>query len=147
MSEKEYQIPDEPLSTFNEAAIDYKNPLAMINRSRQGVAVAFVQNLMESFQFTKQDISRLADISTKTIDRHIQSGKPFTGLQADRFVELADLYNEGIDVFGSSTKFIKWLHSTVPALGNTRPIEWLDTHKGIQLISDELGRIKHGIFA
>ncbi len=134
-------------SKVGEAAVAYDTPVKKIHLSRSGLSTHFVVDLMESYQFSKQETSRLADISTKTLERHLQSGKMFTGLQSDRLLELAELYQEGMAVFGSKEKFLKWLNAKIPALGNTAPKEWLDTHHGIAMISDELGRIQHGIFA
>ncbi len=142
-----YNAPEPTIDKVEEAAIAYNSPSRRVHISRHGLSTNFVIDLMESYHFSKQETSRLADISTKTLERHLQSGKMFTGLQSDRLLELADLYNEGIDVFGNQEKFIKWLNAKIPALGNTAPKDWLDTHQGIVMISDELGRIKHGIFA
>ncbi len=144
---KPYKTPDPEVSMVAEAAAAYDTPQKKVYYSREGIDPDFVLDLMASYQFSKQMISRLTDISTKTLDRHFHSGKAFTGLQSDRLLELAELYNEGIRTFGAQTKFLKWLDSRLPALGDTAPKEWLDTHHGIQMISDELGRIRHGIFA
>lgn len=135
------------LHKVEEVTAAYYSPLKKVSISRNGLSTDFVLDLMKSYDFSKQETSRLADISTKTLERHLQSGKMFVGLQSDRLLELAELYQEGIDVFGKREKFIKWLNAKIPALGNTAPKEWLDTHHGIMMISDELGKIKHGIFA
>ncbi len=142
-----YELPKHDPMTVAEAFVAYDTPSKRIQLSRIGLTPSFVVDLIDSYHFTKQETSKLVDISTKTLDRHIQSGKRFIGLQSDRLLQLAEIYKEGIDVFGSREKFLKWLNSEIPALGGTRPKEWLDTHRGITMISDELGRIKHGIFA
>ena len=146
-SGKKYVFPESTPSKVEEAAMAYNTPVKKIRLSRSGLTAEFVVDLMHSYEFSKQETSRFADISTKTLDRHLQSGKKFSGLQSDRFLELAELYINGLEVFGTREKFLKWLNSKIPALGNTAPKEWLDTHQGISMIMDELGRIKHGIFA
>ncbi|MFT6866667.1 MAG: putative toxin-antitoxin system antitoxin component (TIGR02293 family) [Cyclobacteriaceae bacterium] len=144
---KPYATPSSFPSKVEEAAMAYDTPVKKILLSRSGLSTHFVLDLMASYQFSKQEISRLANISTKTLERHLQSGRMFSGLQSDRLLELAELYHEGIALFGSREKFLKWLNAKIPALGDTAPKEWLDTHHGIAMISDELGRIQHGIFA
>jgi len=135
------------LDSVEEAALAYNTPFNKVYFSRFGVSVNFVIDLMQSFKFSKQETAELAGISAKTLDRHFQSGRKFEALQADRLIELAELYTEGLALFGEQQKFLKWLDSKLPALNNTAPKEWLDTHHGITLISDEIGRIRHGIFA
>ncbi len=147
VNEKTYPLSDvEPLLAM-EPEMAYYTPQRSVSISRSGIAISFVEDLMQKYAFSKADLARLIDVSPKTIDRHIASEKLFTGLQAERLLRLAELYAQGVRVFGKPEKFIKWLNSTIVALDHTTPMSWLDTYHGIQLISDELGRIEHGIFA
>jgi len=136
----------EPLVS-EPAVVYHATPFSKVHFARKGVSPKFVSNLMVSYNLNKTETARLTDISTKTLERHMQSGKPFTGLQSDRLIELADLFEQGVETFGNRDKFIKWLNSEIPALGNHAPKDFLDTQKGIEIVSDEIGRIKHGIFA
>ena len=130
-----------------EPEVAYYTPQRSVNISRSGITTSFVEDLMQKYAFSKADLARLIDVSPKTVDRHLVSEKLFTGLQAERLLRLAELYVQGVRVFGKREKFIKWLNSTIVALDHTTPMSWLDTYHGIQMISDELGRIEHGIFA
>lgn len=148
MSKKGYTSTENPApSTVNEAAVAYNTPFQKVHLTRAGVSTEFVLDLMRSYKFSKQTIAQLAGISPKTLDRHLQSERKFIGLQADRLLQLAELYSEGLDLFEDREKFLKWLSAKLPALNGTAPKEWLDTHHGISMISDEIDRIKHGIFA
>lgn len=147
LSMKTYPDQEPEIHTVEEAAVAYGNPTYRIEISRHGMLPAFALDLMQHFGFSKIEASKLTDISTKTLDRHLQSGKRFTGLQSDRLLELAQLYTEGINTFGHREKFLRWLSAPIAALQNTPPKDWLDTHEGIKLITAELGRIRHGLFA
>ncbi|NJM93719.1 MAG: DUF2384 domain-containing protein [Cytophagales bacterium] len=144
---KLYPDQDAELSTVQEAAAVYNSPFDRIRISRKGLSPVFVQDLMQSYRLNKQEVARLADVSAKTLERHFDSGRPFQGLQSDRLLELADLYLEGLGIFGSQDKFLTWLETPTIALGHVAPKDWLDTHEGIVMISDEIKRIQHGIFA
>ena len=146
-SRKAYAIPETSLTRVEEMEVAYRSPFQKASMARKGINTEFVADLMRSLNINKQETARLIDISAKTLDRHLQNEKVFKGLQSDRILELADLYNQGINVFASRSKFLKWLDSEVPALGGTCPRQWLDTQQGITAISDELGKIKHGLFA
>lgn len=130
-----------------EAAVAYDTPFKKIHLSRSGLNSAFVNDLMSKYGFSKAELARLIDVSPKTIERHFQADKTFTGLQAERLLLLAELYQQGSSVFGSQVKFLKWLNHEIAALEGSKPRSWLDTHHGIQIISDEIGRIQHGIFS
>lgn len=143
----DYKIQDTPLQFVKEAAVAYNSPYNRVAHARQGVTIDFVQNLISSYQFSKQELCKLIDVSTKTLDRHIASQKGFSGLQAERLIHLSALYHHGVEVFGDSKKFLKWMSSSVVALNSTSPKSWLDTRDGIDLIMDEIGRIHHGVLA
>ncbi|MEM9896167.1 MAG: antitoxin Xre/MbcA/ParS toxin-binding domain-containing protein [Bacteroidota bacterium] len=144
---KAYIIPEMEPVVAMEAEVAYYTPQRSVGLSRSGVTTSFVNDLLVKYHFSKAELARLLDISSKTLDRHLLAQKPFSGLQAERIVLLAELYAKGIRVFGQNEKFIKWLNSTVVAMDHTTPKSWLDTYHGIQLVSDELERIAHGIFA
>ncbi len=145
--DKNYSLSDLGPLLAMEPEAAYYTPERSVKISRSGITTSFVEDLMQKYVFSKADLARLIDVSPKTIDRHMAAGKLFTGLQAERLLRLAELYAQGVRVFGKGEKFIKWLNSTIVALDHTTPMSWLDTYHGIQLISDELGRIEHGIFA
>jgi putative toxin-antitoxin system antitoxin component (TIGR02293 family) len=67
--------------------------------------------------------------------------------QSERAIELARLYSKGEDVFGSLDEFKQWMETSVLALGNKKPREFLDTSLGIDILLTELGRIEYGVFA
>ena len=138
---------DEAPSNVAEMAAVYVNPFSNAILARSGVKTSFVADLMQLLGLKKQETASLISISTKTLDRHLSTEKPFTGLQSDRILELAELHQKGEQVFGNNAKFRLWLDSPIAVLNNTAPREWLDTQQGIKAITNELGRIEHGIFA
>lgn len=139
---------DEEINKVSEAAMLYGNtPFRRVYRARHGVTSHYVTDLLSKFLFSKQELANLIAISPKTLDRHLQGQKAFTGLQAERLLRLGDLYMEGLSIFGEHSRFLKWLNTEVAALDSTTPRSWLDTQQGIDLISDEMVRIQHGVFA
>ncbi len=141
------QISNDPPNTVAELAAVYGNPFSRALIARSGINTSFITDLMDLLGLKKQEMASLINISIKTLDRHLKTAKPFTGLQCDRILELAELYQKGEQVFGNSKKFILWLDSPIAALNNTAPRQWLDTQQGIKAITNEIGRIEHGIFA
>jgi len=140
------RLDDAPNNVADMAAV-YGNPFSNAILARSGVKTSFVADLMQLLGLKKQETASLISISTKTLDRHLSTEKPFTGLQSDRILELAELHQKGEQVFGNNAKFLLWLDSPIAVLNNTAPREWLDTQQGIKAITNELGRIEHGIFA
>jgi uncharacterized protein (DUF2384 family) len=65
---------------------------------------------------------------------------------SERLLSILRIYVQGIVVFGDPDKLNVWLSSFSPVLGGD-PRQLLDTIIGCGKVSDELGRIEHGILA
>jgi uncharacterized protein (DUF2384 family) len=54
---------------------------------------------------------------------------------------------KGQEVFGKKSLFFSWLNEPNIALGMVLPSKLLESSWGLKLLSNELSRIEHGIFA
>lgn len=118
----------------------------LIRLSREGVLKKTLLLLAEKLALTMQEISPILHISERTLQRY-KNEDVLTPDISERALLLVQLYRNGISVFGTAENFNDWLRTPLPALKRQAPIEYLDTAFGFQLISDELGRIQHGIFS
>ena len=87
------------------------------------------------------------DISSKSLTRYQQQNKPFKPSLTEKIIELAEVTNLGIEVFGNNEKFRVWLETPNYALGNLKPFDLLRDSYGKEMIIGELTRIEHGILA
>jgi putative toxin-antitoxin system antitoxin component (TIGR02293 family) len=125
---------------------DVENVSDFINCIREGVPKQALDNLIDITGITTNEISGIIRTSDRTLRRYTAKQK-LNAEQSERVIELAKLYSRGEEVFGSLDAFKEWMNSTVMALGNKKPKEFLDTSLGIEMLMDELGRIEQGIFA
>lgn len=128
-------------------------PFSKVNNStdfisviRTGIPKKALDNLMDNTGITVPEISKIIRTSDRTLRRYGATQK-LNPEQSERLIELARLYSRGEEVFGTMENFKNWMSSTVIALGNKKPKEFLDTSIGIDLLMNELGKIEHGIFA
>lgn len=127
-------------------AVYYPQGFELINLSRAGILKKYLLELAAKFSLTMQELSRILHISERTLQRYHKEDKLATDA-SERALLLAQLFNKGISVFGSSQNFNDWLRTPLPAFQQQAPITFLDTAFGFALISDELGRIEYGVFA
>lgn len=90
---------------------------------------------------------KIFEISTKTLYSYRQSGKKLPVRMNEQILKLEELYKKGIELFESSDEFNKWLKSESFGLGNTKPINLLNSITGIDLVYEELVRIEFGATA
>ena len=123
-----------------------ENVSDFINCIREGVPKKALDNLIDITGISSTEMSGIIRTSDRTLRRYSPKQK-LNAEQSERVIELAKIYSRGEEVFGTLDTFKEWMSSSVMALGNKKPKEFLDTSMGIEMLMDELGRIEHGIFA
>lgn len=123
-----------------------ENVSDFIHCIREGVPKKALDNLIEVTGINATEMAGIIRTSGRTLRRYLPKQK-LNPEQSERVIELARVYSRGEEVFGTLDAFREWMSSSVMALGNKRPKEFLDTSMGIEMLMEELGRIEYGIFA
>lgn len=146
---KRYDIDKKNFPFRNEITFTdfFSNKLLMIHLIREGVPYSLFNLIQHYTPFTESDWSNFLDISAKSLQRYKQSEKHFKPLQSEKIIEIAEVTNIGLDVFGSMEKFKLWLDTPNFSLGGLKPIELLRDSYGKEMVAGELTRINHGILA
>lgn len=92
-----------------------------------------------------KDVISLLPVTSRNLQRYNDQDL-LSNVVSDHLIALADLFSIGVRVLGKPY-FLDWINNMIPALGQEKPVSFLRTHAGIELIKTELGRIEHGIFA
>lgn len=130
--------------TFSEF---FTNKLLMISLIREGIPYSLFHLIQLYTPFSEADWSDFLNMSTKTLQRYKQADKIFKPIQSEKIIELAEVTNAGLDVFGNMEKFRLWLQTPSFALGGAKPMELLKDSYGKEMVLGELNRINHGILA
>ncbi|MVN23426.1 type II RES/Xre toxin-antitoxin system antitoxin [Mucilaginibacter arboris] len=123
----------------------FLNKMLIIQVIREGVPYSFFSLIQHYTPFSENDWAKFLDISTKSLQRYKQTSKKFKPTQSEKIMEMAEVTNVGLDVFGEMEKFKLWLDTPNFALGNMRPIELLNDSYGKEMVIGELTRINYGI--
>ncbi|MDT0648323.1 antitoxin Xre/MbcA/ParS toxin-binding domain-containing protein [Zunongwangia sp. F260] len=105
-----------------------------------------VNSFIKHSNLTQKQVSRLIHVSERTLQRK-SPDKPMDINSSERLIELTRLFYKGIDVFNDKEKFLAWLNRPNKSLGNSNPLDLIETSIGIDLVMDELLRIEHGVFS
>jgi putative toxin-antitoxin system antitoxin component (TIGR02293 family) len=112
---------------------------------QDGISKADLMKLKENYGFTLEELSRILDITPRTIQGKALSDK-FTGNVGEKILALAGLYSYGLEVFDDEHKYKRWLYTPSPVLKNFKPVELLSTMTGMEEVKHELGRIDYGVY-
>jgi putative toxin-antitoxin system antitoxin component (TIGR02293 family) len=152
-----YEEKEEILNNIEEPAVGYYSTVStpifntfdthhFINTSRNGITMRQLENIMSKYELTLKETATILNISERTLQRYLPTDILSKDV-SDRTLHLQRLYERGTDVFGSLDSFKGWMKSPIFIYKNQKPISFLDTIFGFELLEQELGRIEHGIFA
>lgn len=118
----------------------------LVTAARKGIAKERVLSLTKKLSLTIAEMADILHINERTLQRYAPDTLIKTE-HADRVIELARLYERGMEVLGSAQAFNSWLRHPNYALNNQVPLTLLDTSIGFAMVSDMLGRIEQGVFS
>jgi putative toxin-antitoxin system antitoxin component (TIGR02293 family) len=143
------QVMDKEMPYYTESSyssIVKDDAHLLINKSRNGMAMYQIENLMKRYDLTLKEMAAVLNISERTLQRY-EDKDVLSKDASERALHLQRLYERGADVFGTLDKFKGWMKASILIFNNEQPISFLDTIFGFELLEQELGRIEHGIFA
>ena len=114
--------------------------------AEQGLNKRAVKRLMKNSKLPSKYIFRYLGMSAQTFSRKMDIAKLSVPV-SDRVLDLAQLYVRGISAFDSVDKFNLWLETSLPVLEGRKPIDLIQSSRGLEVIDELLLRIEHGMFA
>jgi putative toxin-antitoxin system antitoxin component (TIGR02293 family) len=149
---KPYVTSDEPNKDWmvHEYIVPYEtlfeSPLAKLGAIKDGLKANALTDLIHVTGATQIDVAKWLDITEPTLRKHIQSTKGLNPGISEHIIQLFELFNKGMDTFGSLSEFKGWLKSYNIGI-DAKPFDLLDTITGIGIIMNELIRIDYGVTA
>ena len=116
---------------------------AIFFAARKGVLPTVFYHFAKTSQLAEKDLARLINLSARTISNYQERQKPLARVESEHLLKLIALYKKGEALFGSVAEFNQWLRKPFWNRDD-RPIDWLDTPSGVDLIMSELDRVAHG---
>jgi uncharacterized protein (DUF2384 family) len=102
--------------------------------------------LNQLLPFSQAEWADILHISDRTLQRYLKEGKPFEGLYAEHLYQLENMALLAQEVLGKPEIVKNWLVRKKEVLGKTLDFSALRSFWGVKLISNELGRIAHGVY-
>ena len=103
-------------------------------------------HLAKAMNLPLHQVAKFLPVTLRTVQRY-KSRDRFNKAVSEHILLIAEVVAKGIRLFDDRDNFLKWLNHPCKALGNHVPINLLDSKVGLDIVSDELGRIEHGVFA
>jgi len=122
-------------------------PLAIAARIKAGLPVKEFDRLREHLGLSVEALSKKIDISTATLSRRRQSGRPLDAQHSDRLIRFARLFRLATALYdGDAAAARRWLSTAARALGGLAPLDVAETEAGAREVERLIGRLEHGVY-
>ncbi|MVN20389.1 antitoxin Xre/MbcA/ParS toxin-binding domain-containing protein [Mucilaginibacter arboris] len=124
----------------------FTSPKAKHDAIKKGLEPKAIQDWIEIAGVTQTDAAHILDLTEPTLRKYIKAGKELNTGLSEHLIQLFELFDKGMDTFGSLEEFKNWLpHHNIGI--DAVPMDLLDTLTGINIIKSELIRIDYGVTA
>lgn len=121
---------------------------SIVRSANRGVNAKVFTELVDITGINRNFLAeKVFDISLKTMLRYQKENKNLNPRNSEIALKLLNLFNKGIEVFGTMNSFMTWLNKEAYGLGGEVPLNLMNTNTGIDLIEEELIRIEYGTLA
>ena len=112
----------------------------LVLTARKGVKPKVFYDFAHFISMPEKDLAQLLNLSSRTISNYKTLQKNLEPAQGEHLLKLIALFGKGEEIFGNVDEFNYWLHKP---FWNARekPIDWLVTPGGIDLVNNELERL------
>jgi putative toxin-antitoxin system antitoxin component (TIGR02293 family) len=136
----------EPAVSYNYRPA-YTNDINLLMRSKQGLNAKAALDFISLSGFTQDEFQGTFNTTVKTIQNHVTRQSTLDAALSEKLLKSFELFDKGVEIFGTADNFHKWLNKPAFGLGYQVPITLMDTITGIRLIMEELIRIEFGDLA
>ena len=123
----------------------FRNRASFIRAVRRGIRGEVVRDAVATLG-RRELFAKVLHTSPANISRCYRK-ESLTAAQSEGLLDTLRLFDYAGRVFGTFDKVQTWLDAEVPALGNSRPAELLDTFEGRALVTEALEKIEYGDFS
>ena len=124
----------------------FKSPKAKLTAIKKGLESKAINDLLDLTGATQFDVAQILDLTEPTLRKYIKEGKELNTGLSEHILQLFELFDKGMDTFGSLEEFKSWLPQHNVGI-DAKPLELLDTIIGINIVLNELMRIDYGALA
>jgi putative toxin-antitoxin system antitoxin component (TIGR02293 family) len=128
-------------SKFKTLAIE--NDVQLFTQARAGLSSAIFYQFAKTIKMPDKSLAQLLHLSPRTVSNYLEKHKSLDPVQSEHLLKLITLYDKGEELFGNIDEFNYWLNK--PFWNSTeKPVDWLITPGGVDLIMLEMDRLAFG---
>jgi putative toxin-antitoxin system antitoxin component (TIGR02293 family) len=114
---------------------------------RNGLPVSVLDNGTKLLGVNKSEYATLIGANLRSIQRKQQASGTLSPASSEHALILAEMVRQADEYFQDHEATLRWLNRPSTALGKCSPLSICDTVTGINLIMEEINKLKYGLTA
>jgi len=132
------------ISGFNNRWIE--SDVQIFKQAKIGIDTKLFYDFAEAIKMGNKSLASILHLSSRTISNYHQNKQALEPVQGEHLLKLIALYDKGIEILGTIDEFNYWLNKSFWN-STEKPLDWLITPGGVDLVMLELDRIAYGYLA
>jgi putative toxin-antitoxin system antitoxin component (TIGR02293 family) len=132
------RTPNSIRGRFNN--LDLENAYNLVFSARKGVKTKIFYDFADSIKMPEKALAVLLNLSSRTISNYKDQHKSLEPVYSEHLLKLISLFGKGEEIFGNIDEFNYWLQKPFWN-AKEKPMDWLVTPGGVDLVIDELERL------
>ncbi len=123
--------------------LDLGNPYRLTMTARKGVKSKVFYDFADTIKMSEKSLANIINLSARTLSNYKAQQKVLEPVYSEHLLKLITLFEKGESTFGSIDEFNYWLKK--PFWNEKeRPLDWLVTPGGVDLLIKELDKLAQG---
>ncbi len=111
--------------------------------ARKGLKTKIFYDLAETIKMPERDLASIINLSARTISNYKEKKKNLNPVYSEHLLKLIALFEKGEEIFGSIDEFNYWLKKPFWN-SDEKPMDWLVTSGGVDLVTEEIDKLAQG---
>jgi putative toxin-antitoxin system antitoxin component (TIGR02293 family) len=97
----------------------------------------------DTIKMSEKNLAFIINLSARTISNYKEKRKNLEPLYSEHLLKIIALFEKGEEIFGNIDEFTYWLNKPFWN-SKQKPIDWIVTSGGVDLVMEELDKLAQG---
>jgi putative toxin-antitoxin system antitoxin component (TIGR02293 family) len=128
-------------SKFKE--LNLVNNHSIVFSARKGLKTKVFYDFADTIKMSEKNLAFIINLSARTISNYKEKRKNLEPLYSEHLLKIIALFEKGEEIFGNIDEFTYWLNKPFWN-SKQKPIDWIVTSGGVDLVMEELDKLAQG---
>lgn len=123
--------------------LDIVSNHSIVFSARKGLKTKIFYDFADTIKMPEKNLAFIINLSARTISNYKIKRKNLEPLYSEHLLKIIALFEKGEEVFGNIDEFNYWLNKPFWN-SKQKPIDWIVTSGGVDLVMEEIDKLAQG---